>query len=100
MPLKQKKIDIIAKHGHIKVYIKWYIYNKNENGRTILIIVCPNLPLSEASSTNKISARSSGGDRFTTECTVRKRVERASLWNITIIEADGSWLGYCLFKHL
>ena len=58
------------------------------------------IPLFEASSTSKISARSSSGDLFTTEWIVRKRAERGSLWKIIIIEADGRWLAYCLFKHL
>ena len=55
----------------------------------INIISTKYLPLLDASSTNIISERSSRGDRLTTECIVRKRVERASLWKMIMIEADG-----------
>ncbi len=44
---------------------------------------------SEASSTSRISLRRDRGDRPRTECTVRRRVDQASLWKTMMMEAGG-----------
>jgi len=57
-------------------------------------------PLSEASSIRMTSFRRASGDRLMTEWTVLKRVEKASLLKMMMMEVCGSVLGYTLIWHL
>jgi len=58
-------------------------------------------PLVLASSTRRISSSSLRGDLLTTLCTVRRRVDHASLWNTMITVVVGRLLkSIVLFWHL
>jgi len=66
---------------------------------TVLYIVF--WPLVLASSTRRISCSSLRGDLLTTLCTVRRRVDHASLWNTMITVVVGRLLkSTVLFWHL
>jgi hypothetical protein len=58
------------------------------------------LPLSEASSTRRISWSSSLGAVLMMECTVLRRVDQASLWKTMTIDVDGRSSGKVFFLHL
>ena len=52
--------------------------------------------MSDLSSTRMISSRRCAGERSSTECTVRSRMDQASLWKQMITLVDGRFFPYRL----